>query len=133
MIGFFGKQIEKSVQGLDGQVDINEFNASLFFVFFWNVTFHEVGHGLGIKETVNGKGSVDDALKTEKTSWEEAKADICGLFLTTHLIEMGEITNCTKEDAFVTFIAGILRSVRFGATEAHGVANIMAATSDKKA
>ena len=38
---------------------------------------------------------------------------------------MGEITNCTKEDAFVTFIAGILRSVRFGASEAHGIANMM--------
>ena len=47
-----------------------------FDAFFWNVTFHEVAHGLGIKETINGKGSVDAAMGTEKTSWEEAKADI---------------------------------------------------------
>jgi hypothetical protein len=96
-----------------------------FDAFFWNVTFHEVAHGLGIKETINGKGSVDDALKTEKTSWEEAKADILGLFMVCKLIEKGEITNITQEDAITTFITGILRSVRFGAASSHGKANMM--------
>jgi hypothetical protein len=96
-----------------------------FDAFFWNVTFHEVAHGLGIKNTINGKGSVDKALGTEKTSWEEAKADILGLFMVMKLIERGEITNITKEDAIVTYIAGILRSVRFGAASSHGKANMM--------
>ncbi|MCL2246940.1 MAG: Zn-dependent hydrolase [Lentimicrobiaceae bacterium] len=96
-----------------------------FDAFFWNVTFHEVAHGIGIKNTINGKGSVDKALATEKTSWEEAKADILGLFLVMKLIDMGEITNITKEDAMVTYIAGILRSVRFGAASSHGKANMM--------
>ncbi|MDR0371567.1 MAG: Zn-dependent hydrolase [Prevotellaceae bacterium] len=96
-----------------------------FDAFFWNVTFHEVAHGLGIKETINGKGSVDDALKTEKTSWEEAKADIVGLFLTCKLIEMGEISDISVEDAITTYITGILRSVRFGAASSHGKANMM--------
>jgi hypothetical protein len=96
-----------------------------FDAFFWNVTFHEVAHGLGIKETVNGKGNVDEAMKTEKTSWEEAKADIVGLFLNCKLIEMKEITNITVEDAITTYIAGILRSVRFGASSSHGKANMM--------
>ena len=96
-----------------------------FDAFFWNVTFHEVGHGLGIKETVNGKGSVDDALKTEKTSWEEAKADILGLFIVCHLIDKGEITNIKKEEAITTFITGLFRSVRFGSASSHGKANMM--------
>lgn len=96
-----------------------------FDAFFWNVTFHEVAHGLGIKETINGKGSVDAAMGTEKTSWEEAKADILGLFMVCRLIEMGEITNITVEDAITTYIAGILRSVRFGAASSHGKANMM--------
>lgn len=96
-----------------------------FDAFFWNVTFHEVAHGLGVKQTVNGKGSVDAAMGTEKTSWEEAKADILGLFMVTKLVEMGEITNITSEDAIVTYIAGILRSVRFGAASSHGKANMM--------
>ena len=96
-----------------------------FDAFFWNVTFHEVAHGLGIKETVNVKGSVDEAMKTQRSNWEEAKADILGLFLVCRLIEKGEITNITEEDAITTYIAGLFRSVRFGAGEAHGIANAM--------
>ena len=93
--------------------------------FFWNVTFHEVAHGLGVKQTVNGKGTVDAAMGSEKTTWEEAKADILGLFMVNKLIEMGEITDITKEEAVATFIAGIVRSVRFGSASSHGKANMM--------
>ena len=96
-----------------------------FDAFFSNVCFHEVAHGLGIKNTVTGKGNLRQALKEQYSGWEEAKADICGLFITQTLIEKGEMTGITVEDAYVTFIAGILRSVRFGATEAHGIANMM--------
>ncbi len=93
--------------------------------FFWNVTFHEVAHGLGVKDTVNGKGTVDEAMGSQKTSWEEAKADILGLFMVNKLIEMGEITDITKEESIATFIAGIVRSVRFGSASSHGKANMM--------
>ena len=93
--------------------------------FFWNVTFHEVAHGLGVKQTVNGKGTVDQAMGDQKTSWEEAKADILGLFMVNKLIEMGEIADITKEESIATFIAGIVRSVRFGSASSHGKANMM--------
>ena len=93
--------------------------------FFWNVTFHEVAHGLGVKQTINGKGTVDEAMGSEKTTWEEAKADILGLFMVNKLIEMGEITDITKEESIATFIAGIVRSVRFGSASSHGKANMM--------
>ena len=93
--------------------------------FFWNVTFHEVAHGLGVKQTVNGKGTVDAAMGSEKTTWEEAKADILGLFMVSKLIDMGEITDITKEQSIATFIAGIVRSVRFGYASSHGKANMM--------
>ena len=96
-----------------------------FDAFFLNVTFHEVAHGLGVKQAINTNESVDAVMGTEKTSWEEAKADILGLFMVTKLIEMGEITNITAEDAITTYIAGILRSVRFGAASSHGKANMM--------
>ncbi|MDR1757413.1 MAG: Zn-dependent hydrolase [Bacteroidales bacterium] len=96
-----------------------------FEAFFWNVMLHEVSHGLGVKQTINGKGAVDKAMKTEQTTWEEAKADILGLFICCYLIEKGEITNITVEDAITTYIVGILRSVRFGAGESHGKANMM--------
>ena len=93
--------------------------------FFWNVTFHEVAHGLGVKQTINGKGTVDAAMGSEKTTWEEAKADILGLFMVSKLIDMGEITDITKEESIATFIAGIVRSVRFGFASSHGKANMM--------
>lgn len=110
-----------------GKTILNEeqFKHLKFNAFFWNVTFHEVGHGLGIKETINGKGTVDDALQTEKTSWEEAKADILGLFIVCHLIDKREITDISKEDAITTFLTGLFRSVRFGAASSHGKANMM--------
>ena len=93
--------------------------------FFWNVTFHEVAHGLGVKQTINGKGTVDEAMGSEKTTWEEAKADILGLFMVRELIRMGEITDITVEESIATFIAGIVRSVRFGSASSHGKANMM--------
>lgn len=106
-------------------VDPSQVKNVKFEAFFWNVTFHEVAHGLGIKNTVNNKGNVRQALKDQYSAWEEAKADILGLFMAEKLIEMGEITNITVEQAYTTFISGILRSVRFGAASAHGKANMM--------
>ncbi len=96
-----------------------------FDAFFSNVMFHEVAHGLGIKKTLTGKGTVREALKEKYSSFEEAKADILGLFMTTQLIEKGEVTGITAEDCFVTYMAGLIRSVRFGAASAHGKANMM--------
>ena len=96
-----------------------------FEAFFNNVCFHEVAHGLGVKKTIDGKSTVREALKNQYSAWEEAKADICGLFMVQTLIESGEIKEITIEDAYVTYMAGLLRSVRFGVKEAHGIANIM--------
>ena len=94
-----------------------------FDAFFANVMFHEVAHGLGIKNTINGKGTVRSALK-EQYSWlEEGKADILGLYMVTGLLKKGELTGDIKE-YYTTFMAGLLRSVRFGASSAHGKANM---------
>jgi hypothetical protein len=96
-----------------------------FDAFFSNVMFHEVAHGLGIKNTITGKGNIREALKEKYSSFEEAKADILGLYMTTQLIEMGEVKEITVEDCFITYMAGLFRSVRFGAASAHGKANMM--------
>ncbi len=94
-----------------------------FDAFFANVMFHEVAHGLGIKNTINGKGTVRSALK-EQYSWlEEGKADILGLYMVTGLLKKGELSGDLK-DFYTTFMAGLLRSVRFGASESHGKANM---------
>jgi hypothetical protein len=94
-----------------------------FDPFFSNVMFHEVAHGLGIKKTVTGKGFVKDALK-EQYSWlEEGKADVLGLYMVTSLLKQGELKGDIKE-YYTTYMAGLLRSVRFGASDAHGQANM---------
>jgi hypothetical protein len=105
-------------------IDPSQLNQIQFDAFFANVMFHEVAHGLGIKTTVNGKGTVRSALQ-EQSSWlEEAKADILGLYMVTKLVEKGELQG-PIENYYATFMAGIIRSVRFGAAEAHGKANML--------
>ena len=96
-----------------------------FEAFFANVMFHEVAHGMGIKNTLDGQGTVRHALKEQYSAIEEAKADILGLYLVTKLSEMGEYTNSTLVENYTTFMAGIFRSVRFGASSAHGKANML--------
>ncbi len=95
-----------------------------FDAFFANTMFHEVAHGLGIKNTINGKGTVRDALKEQAGGLEEGKADVLGLYMVTKLLEKGEISG-SLDDYYVTFATGILRSVRFGASSAHGQANML--------
>jgi hypothetical protein len=94
-----------------------------FDAFFDNVMFHEVAHGLGIKNTIDGKGTVREALKEQYSALEEGKADILGLYLVTRLLDRKELTGASLEDHYVTFLASIFRSIRFGASDAHGRAN----------
>jgi hypothetical protein len=95
-----------------------------FDAFFANTMFHEVAHGLGIKNTINGKGTVREALKEHGSALEEGKADILGLYMITQLHKKGEVSG-SLEDYYTTFMAGIFRSVRFGAASAHGKANMV--------
>jgi len=95
-----------------------------FDAFFANTMFHEVAHGLGIKNTVNGRGTVGDALKELDSGIEEGKADVLGLYMVTRLHEQGELDGAL-DDYYVTFLAGIFRSVRFGSADAHGEANMI--------
>lgn len=96
-----------------------------FNAFFSNTMFHEVAHGLGIKETINGKGMVRQALGEQFSALEEGKADVLGLYMVTQLKEQGLLQEGEMMDYYVTFLAGIFRSVRFGASSAHGKANML--------
>ena len=96
-----------------------------FNAFFSNTMFHEVAHGLGIKNTINGKGTVANALQDLASSMEEGKADILGLYMITELHRAGELGDVDLRDFYVTFMTGIFRSVRFGAASAHGRANMV--------
>jgi len=96
-----------------------------FDAFFSNTMFHEVAHGLGIKNTIDGKTTVALALQDLASSMEEGKADILGLYMITELHKAGELGDSDLRDFYVTFMAGIFRSIRFGAASAHGKANMV--------
>ncbi len=105
-------------------IDPSQQSHITFDAFFSNTMFHEVAHGLGIKNTINGGGTVRKALKEYSSSLEEGKADILGIYMIKQLHDKGEITGDLM-DYYVTFMAGIFRSVRFGASDAHGQANMI--------
>jgi hypothetical protein len=96
-----------------------------FDAFFANTMFHEVAHGLGVKTTLDGSSTVREAMKDKSSTLEEGKADILGLYMVTKLHEAGELEGAALEDYYVTFLAGVFRSIRFGAASAHGRANMI--------
>lgn len=95
-----------------------------FDAFFANTMFHEVAHGLGIKNTINNKGTVRSSLKELASALEEGKADVLGLYMVQQLHKKGEIEGDMK-DYMTTFMTSIFRSIRFGASSAHGKANMI--------
>jgi hypothetical protein len=104
----------------EGQREMVAFDA-----FFENTMFHEVAHGLGIKTTINGRGPVRQALRDQASALEEGKADVLGLYMVAALEEMGELGEHDLRQNMVTFVASIFRSIRFGASSAHGRANLV--------
>jgi hypothetical protein len=101
-----------------------------FDAFFEDTMFHEVAHGLGIKHVLGedgapGKTTVSDALREFSSNFEEGKADVLGLYMIDALSQRGELDKARLMDSYVTFLAGMLRSVRFGASDAHGKANMI--------
>lgn len=106
-------------------IDSEQRSSINFDAFFENTMFHEVAHGLGIKNTLSGLGTVRAALKNHASALEEGKADVLGLYMVTELHKRGELDDGEINDNLVTFMASIFRSIRFGASSAHGVANMI--------
>ena len=78
-----------------------------------------------VKETVNGKGTVADALGNEALTVEKAKSNVLGAYLCAKEVEAHRISALIqKEDVLATFVANTIRSTRFGAADPTGVANI---------
>jgi hypothetical protein len=106
-------------------VDPSQQKNILFDAFFANVMFHEVAHGLGVKNLVaDTNKTVREALGADYSAIEECKADVLGLYMVTQLFNKGELTG-SLDDYYVTFVASVFRSVRFGAASAHGKANMI--------
>lgn len=93
-----------------------------FAAFFDHIVFHELLHGIGPHNiTVGGKKTtVRFQIKELHSAFEEAKADICSLFALQLLIDRGAYPKEMEMPLYATYIAGSIRSVRFGIGEAHG-------------
>lgn len=93
-----------------------------FDPFFTHILAHELMHGLGPHSiTVGGRSTtVRQEMKELSSAFEEAKADISGLWMLQYLIDRGELPRTMEEPLYITFLAGVFRSVRFGINEAHG-------------
>ena len=96
-----------------------------FDAFFENTMYHEVAHGLGLNQTINGSGTVRSALREQYSALEEGKADILALFLITKMYEEGMLGERDLMDNYITFMASIFRKVRFGVASSHGKANMV--------
>jgi hypothetical protein len=103
-------------------IDPSQRGLVAFEPFFTHILMHELLHGLGPNViTINGKQTtVRDQMQALSSAMEEAKADISGLFALQHLIDKGILPKSTEQQYYVTYLAGIFRSVRFGITESHG-------------
>jgi len=106
-------------EGLAAQTD--------FEAFFNHTLLHEVSHGLGPGNLVldGRETTVAKELKDLYSGMEEAKADTLGVYNIQYLVNQGELAPERAEKAYVTFLGGIFRSIRFGVGAAHGKANIM--------
>ncbi len=94
--------------------------------FYWLIVFREIAKGLGVKETVNGRGTVAEALGNEALAIEKAKSNVLGTWLCAQEAEAYHISALfQKEDVLTTFVTNTIRSVRFGAADPTGIANII--------
>lgn len=97
--------------------------ASLSFdSFFTHILCHELMHGLGPHNiTVEGQETtVRKQLKDLYSAIEEAKADMTGLWALQYMIDHNIIDKGMEQTLYITYLASMFRSVRFGITEAHG-------------
>jgi hypothetical protein len=88
---------------------------------------HEISHGLGPAfARVDGtRQDIRAAIGPAFSGLEEAKADIVGLFGLKWLADHGAVPAAKLNGYYISYLAGILRTMRFGAAEAHGRAEMM--------
>lgn len=116
-------KFEKTLIPISRVVLAPEQRKSLSFEqFFTHILAHELMHGLGPHNIkVNGtETTVRKQLKELSSAFEEAKADVTGLWALQYLIDKGVLDKSTEAALYTTYLASMFRSVRFGLTEAHG-------------
>jgi hypothetical protein len=91
------------------------------------VMMHEICHGLGPAFAHRDGRQIDirEAIGPIYSSLEEAKADVTGMFGLSWLVAHGALPKERLEEYYSSYVAGIFRTVRFGAGEAHSKAEMM--------
>jgi hypothetical protein len=92
---------------------------------FDHVLLHEISHALGSKEVRETQSTVNAALKDRYPPIEELKADIVGLYNLAYLQGQGFFDQAMIPQHYTSYLAGLFRVMRFGTTEAHGMARLM--------
>ncbi|MFH2095592.1 MAG: Zn-dependent hydrolase, partial [Bacteroidota bacterium] len=106
-------------------IDESQLKHVKFEAFFENNLFYEIADGLKINNTVNNQGSVKDALKDYYNTINAMKADVLRILFLTKLHDMGKFEGKDLMDNYVTFVADIFRSVRFGTSHYQGEGNMV--------
>lgn len=98
-----------------------------FDSYFHFILFHELAHGLGPgRITINGRHTeVRLELKDLYSAFEEAKADVVGVYNLYELADRGVVPMKVVEHLPWTYVAGLFRAARFGTAEAHGLGVVM--------
>ena len=93
-----------------------------FDAFFSHILMHELMHGLGPHDIEVGarRTTVRQELRETYSAIEEAKADVSGLWALRHLADRGHVPPRIVRTMYTTFLASMVRSLRFGINEAHG-------------
>jgi Peptidase family M49 len=88
---------------------------------------HEISHELGpnYSRTTSGQHEIREAIGGTFSGLEEAKADVVGMFGLHWLQEHRVITKETLDEDYISYVAGNLRTIRFGIAEPHGRAEMM--------
>jgi hypothetical protein len=96
--------------------------------YLLSTIMHEICHGLGPGFAHNASGekiNIREAIGPAYSGLEEAKADVVGMFSLKWLVDRGALPKEKLPEYYTSYIAGIFRTVRFGAAEAHGQAEMM--------
>jgi hypothetical protein len=95
--------------------------------YLTGVILHEISHGLGPAYAhVGGKQiTINEAIGPAYSGLEEAKADVTGIYLAKWLVDQKVLPASELNSIYGSYVAGILRTLRFGTGEPHGRAMMM--------
>ena len=95
--------------------------------YLTSAILHEISHGLGpVFARREGKQvDINEAIGSAYAGLEEAKADVAGMFGLAWLLDHGVLPKARTGEYYASYVAGLLRTLRFGTAEAHGRAEMM--------